>query len=190
MSRIGKMPISIPEKVEVTIADGNRVTVKGPKGELTKSFYQHLIIEKKDNEILVSIPEGVDNKKAMNKLNMFHGTTRALLHDMVEGVLNGYTRVLEIKGVGYRAEMRGKDLVLHVGHSHEDVLHPLPGVEISVKQSEITVTGIDKQEVGQMASIIRATKKPECYHGKGIRYKGEVIALRQPASAKKQAAGK
>lgn len=180
MSRIGRMPVAIPAGVTATIA-GNLITVKGPKGELQKEINKHLHVEIKDNEIIVSRPS--DDYK------MIHGTTRALIHSMVEGVTNGFTKVLEIKGVGYRAEMRGNDLVLHIGHSHEDVVHPIEGVSVSVKQAEITITGIDKQKVGQLAAVVRSYRKPECYHGKGIRYKGENVVLRQPASAKKQAAG-
>ncbi len=183
MSRIGRKPIVIPAGVKISV-EGSKVTVKGPKGELSQTFNPHMTFEEKDNEFLVKRPNDSIS------MRMFHGTTRALIQTMVEGVTNGYTKVLEIKGVGYRGEMRGKDLVLHVGHSHEDVVHPIDGVEVSIKQAEITVTGIDKQKVGQMAALIRAVRKPECYHGKGIRYKGEVITLRQPASAKKQAGSK
>ncbi len=183
MSRIGRKPIAIPAGVTVQV-EGSKVTVKGPKGELSQTFNPHIAFEQKDGELLVKRPNDSISMK------MFHGTTRALIASMVEGVSNGFTKVMEIKGVGYRGEMRGKDLVLHVGHSHEDVVHPIEGVEVSIKQSEITITGIDKQKVGQMAALIRHVRKPECYHGKGIRFKGEVIALRQPASAKKQAGGK
>ena len=110
---------------------------------------------------------------------------------MVEGVTQGFTKILVIKGVGYRAERRGSDLVLHLGRSHEDVVKPIEGVKISIntKTLEINVEGIDKQLVGQQAAVIRALRKPECYHGKGIRYKDEVVTLRAPASAKKSAAG-
>ncbi len=178
MSRIGRKPIVIPAGVTVSI-DGNRVTVKGPKGELTNKFNPHMTYEIIGNELIVKRPDD----SIVMKEN--HGTTRALLNNMIEGVANGFTKVLEIKGVGYRAEMRGSDLVLHVGHSHEDVIHPLEGVSMSVKQAFITVTGIDKQVVGQQAALIRAVREPECYHGKGIRYQGENVVLRQAASAKK-----
>ncbi len=178
MSRIGRKPIVIPAGVTVSI-DGNRVTVKGPKGELTNKFNPHMTYEINGNELIVKRPDD----SIVMKEN--HGTTRALLNNMIEGVANGFTKVLEIKGVGYRAEMRGSDLVLHVGHSHEDVIHPLEGVSMSVKQAFITVTGIDKQVVGQQAALIRAVREPECYHGKGIRYQGENVVLRQAASAKK-----
>lgn len=183
MSRIGREPITILEGVSISV-NGNAVTVKGPKGELTKKFNPHLTYEEKDGVFHVYRPDDSIEMK------MNHGTARALINDMVKGVKDGFTKILEIKGVGYRAEMRGKDLVLHVGHSHEDVIHPIEGVNISIntKSMEINVEGIDKQIVGQQAAVIRAVRKPECYHGKGIRYKGEVIALRQPASAKKSAA--
>ncbi len=178
MSRIGRKPIVIPAGVTINI-DGNRVTVKGPKGELTNKFNPHMTYEIEGNELIVRRPDDSIDMK------MNHGTTRALIANMVEGVTNGYTKVLEIRGVGYRAEMRGQDLVLHVGHSHEDVIHPLDGVQISTKQAFITVTGIDKQIVGQQAALIRAVREPECYHGKGIRYQNENVVLRQPANAKK-----
>ncbi len=178
MSRIGRKPIAIPAGVTVTV-NGNQVTVKGPKGELTNKFNPHMTYEIEGNELVVKRPDDSIDMK------MNHGTTRALLNNMVEGVTNGFTKVLEIRGVGYRAEMRGQDLVLHVGHSHEDVIHPLDGVSISVKQALVTVTGIDKQKVGQQAALIREIRKPECYHGKGIRYQNEDVVLRQAASAKK-----
>ena len=180
MSRIGKKVIVIPAGVEVKI-DGNVITVKGPKGTLTNKFNPHMTYEVNGNELAVKRPDD------SIEMRMNHGTTRALIANMVEGVSNGYTKVLEIKGVGYRAEMRGKDLVLHVGHSHEDVIEAVDGVEMSIntKTMEVSVTGIDKQLVGQVAANIRAVRKPECYHGKGIRYKDEVVVLRQAASAKK-----
>ncbi|MFA6861041.1 MAG: 50S ribosomal protein L6 [Bacilli bacterium] len=182
MSRIGRKPVVIPAGVTIT-TNANVVTVKGPKGELKTKLDPHITYETKGTEFLVKRPDD------SIKMKMNHGTARAIINDMVEGVTNGFTKELEIKGVGYRGEMRGTDLVLHVGHSHEDVVTPLTGVAISIKQSVITVTGIDKQAVGQMAAMIRNVRKPECYHGKGIRYKNEVVVLRQPASAKKSAVG-
>ena len=183
MSRIGREPIAIPAGVTITV-NGNVVTVKGPKGELSKKFNSHLSFEEKDGKFLVKRPGDTIEMK------MNHGTARALINDMVKGVNEGFSKTLEIKGVGYRAEMRGVDLVLHVGHSHEDVVHPIEGAKISLntKAMEILVEGIDIQVVGQQAAVIRDVRKPECYHGKGIRYKGEVVTLRQPASAKKSAA--
>lgn len=182
MSRIGREPITIHAGVTVT-ANNGVVTVKGPKGELTKKFPTYLGFEIKEGVLHVTRP--ADNLE----MKMNHGTARALINDMVKGVTDGFSKTLEVKGVGYRCEMRGTDLVLHVGHSHDDVIHPLDGVKVSIntKAMEIIVEGIDKQLVGQQAAVIRNVRKPECYHGKGIRYKGEVITLRQPASAKKSA---
>lgn len=183
MSRIGREPIAIPQGVEIT-TDKNVVTVKGPKGTLTKTFNQHISFENKDGHFKVVRP---NDSIAMK---MQHGTTRAIINDMVKGVTEGFTKVLAVKGVGYRAEMRGNDLVLHVGHSHEDVVPAVEGVkiELDTKNMQIKVSGIDKQLVGQVAANIRAVKKPECYHGKGIRYVDEVVVLRAPASAKKSGA--
>ena len=183
MSRIGNKPITIPAGVEFSCTDG-KVTVKGPKGELTNKFASHINYEIKDGVLTVTR----EDDSIKNKMN--HGTARAIIANMIHGVTEGYSKTLEIKGTGYRAEMRGKDLVLFVGHSHEDVVSPLPGVDISINKLEITVSGIDKQVVGQMAAVIRDVRKPEVYHGKGIRYKGETISLRQPASAKKSSGGK
>lgn len=186
MSRIGRMPISIPAGVTIT-ADNGVVTVKGPKGELKAKLSQHLGYEIDGAVMHVTRPNDTIEMK------MVHGTARATINNMVIGVTKGYSKTLEIKGVGYRAEMRGDKLVLHVGHSHEDVITPLPGVSISMNTKNgifIIVEGIDKQLVGQQAAVIREIRKPECYHGKGIRYVGEVINLRQPASAKKSAGGK
>lgn len=183
MSRIGREPIAIPEGVTVTL-DGSKVTVKGKLGELTQTFNKHLGFEIKDGKLHVTRPND------SIALRMNHGTARAIINDMVKGVNEGFKKVLEIKGVGYRAEMKGTDLVLYVGHSHPDVIHAVEGVKVSIetKTMSIVVEGIDKQKVGQVAAVIRDVRKPECYHGKGIRYQGEVVVLRQPASAKKSAA--
>ena len=182
MSRIGREPIAIPEGVTISV-DGSNVTVKGKLGTLTKSFHKGLSFEEKDGKFLVTRPND------SIEMRMNHGTTRALINDMVKGVSEGFKKVLEIKGVGYRAEMKGNDLVLYVGHSHADVIPAMDGVKMTIdtKNLWIIVEGIDKQKVGQQAAVIRETKKPECYHGKGIRYQGEVVVLRQPASAKKSA---
>lgn len=179
MSRIGKKPINIPAGVEVTV-NKNTVTVKGPKGTLTKSFNAHLTYELNGNEFLVKRP---DDSKLMT---MMHGTTRALIQNMVTGVSEGFKKILEIQGIGYKAEMKGTDLVLHMGHSHDDVIKAVEGVKVScASATEIHVEGIDNQVVGQVAAVIRAIRKPEPYHGKGIRYKGEHVALRMPSSKKK-----
>ena len=182
MSRIGREPITIPEGVSISV-DGNTVTVKGKLGTLTKTFNQHLSFEEKDGKFTVVRP----NDSIEMKMN--HGTARALINDMCVGVSTGFKKVLEVKGVGYRCEMKGEDLVLYVGHSHPDVVKGVEGVKMSIdtKQMLVIVEGIDKQKVGQQAAVIREKKKPECYHGKGIRYQGEVVVLRQPASAKKSA---
>ncbi len=182
MSRIGREPIAIPEGVTITV-DGSNVTVKGKLGTLTKSFHKGLSFEQKDGKFLVNRPND------SIEMRMNHGTARALINDMVKGVSEGFKKVLEVKGVGYRAEMKGNDLVLYVGHSHADVIPAMDGVKMTIdtKNLWIIVEGIDKQKVGQQAAVIRETKKPECYHGKGIRYQGEVVVLRQPASAKKSA---
>lgn len=183
MSRIGREPITIPEGVTIT-ADNGVVTVKGKLGTLTKTFNKHLSFEQKDGKLTVVRP----NDSIEMKMN--HGTARALINDMVIGVTTGFKKVLEIKGVGYRCEMKGNDLVLYVGHSHADVIPAVEDVKVSIdtKNMFVIVEGIDKQRVGQIAAVIRDIKKPECYHGKGIRYQGETIVLRQPASAKKSAA--
>ena len=183
MSRIGREPIVIPEGVTIT-TEGSKVTVKGKLGELTQTFNEHLTFEQKDGKLHVSRPS---NTIAMR---MNHGTARAIIADMVKGVTEGFKKVLEIQGVGYRCEMKGADLVLYVGHSHPDVVKAVEGVKMSIdtKNMLIICEGIDKQKVGQMAAVIRDVRKPECYHGKGIRYQGEVVTLRQPASAKKSAA--
>ncbi len=182
MSRIGREPIAIPEGVTVTF-DGSKATVKGKLGELTQTFNKHLSFEEKDGHIHVTRPNDTIS------MRMNHGTARAILADMIKGVNEGFKKVLEVKGVGYRAEMKGNDLVLYVGHSHPDVIHAVEGIKMSIdtKNMFIIVEGIDKQKVGQVAAVIRDVRKPECYHGKGIRYQGEVVTLRQPASAKKSA---
>jgi large subunit ribosomal protein L6 len=182
MSRIGKKPIDIPAGVEVKV-EGSKVTVKGPKGTLTQSFNARMAFELKDNKLTVKRPDDEVQTK------MLHGTTRALINDMVLGVVSGYTKTLVVEGVGYNATMKGEDLVLKVGFANAITVHPLAGVKISCTDpNTIVVSGIDKQAVGQMAAIIKAVKKPEPYHGKGIRYQGEVIVLRVSKAKKKESA--
>lgn len=184
MSRIGRKPVTIPAGVTIT-TEGNKVTVKGPKGTLENIFNKHLGIKVEGTELLVTRPDDTIPMK------MIHGTTRALIQNMVDGVTNGFSKELEIRGTGYKCEMQGANLVLHVGHSHEDTIVPPAGVTISTgKNMSIKVEGIDKQLVGQVAANIRAVRKPEPYHGKGIRYKDEVVAIRQPSAKKKGAAAK
>ena len=172
MSRIGKKPIVVPDKVEATI-DGRHVKVKGPKGELEFICPDDVIIELADNEITVKPVD--DSKKARS----MWGMSRTMLQNLMTGVTNGYSKTLEIQGIGYRAAMKGKDtLQLNLGFSHE-VLHSVPkGIEVTVggaKQEIVTVAGIDKQLVGQVASEIRGYRPPEPYQGKGVRYQGEYI---------------
>ena len=179
MSRIGKKPIDIPAGVEVKV-EGNKVTVKGAKGTLTQSFNACLSYEVSEKEILVKRPDDLKEHK------MIHGTTRALIHNMVTGVHDGFKKVLEIQGIGYRASMRGTTLVLNVGHSHEDLVVPPEGITITCPNATtIEVSGIDSQKVGQVAANIRSFRRPEPYHGKGIRYQGEVVILRAAKTAKK-----
>lgn len=179
MSRIGKKPIVIPAGVEVKI-DGNTVSVKGPKGSLTQSFNACLSYELSEKELLVKRPDDSTAHK------MIHGTTRALINNMVVGVSEGFKRVLEIQGIGYKASMRGTTLVLNVGHSHEDLVVPVEGVSIAVPNpTTVEVTGIDAQKVGQTAALIRSFRQPEPYHGKGIRYQGEVVLIKAPKQTKK-----
>ena len=183
MSRVGKMPIELPSGVTLTVDDKNKVTVKGPKGELSQKVNKYIQVKQEGNIIHVTRPNDTIQMK------MDHGTTRALIFNMVKGVSEGFTKTLVIKGVGYRAEMQGQDLVMQLGHTHPDIVKAVPGVQMSVntKDMEVTVSGIDKQLVGQVAAVIREKRKPEVYHGKGVRYKDEYIALRQPSSAKKSA---
>jgi large subunit ribosomal protein L6 len=169
MSRIGRMPIPVPAGVTVTI-EGSRVTVSGPKGKLERVIRSEMKVVMNDGEIRVERPSDAKQHRAM------HGLTRALLNNMVEGVTAGYRRVLEIVGVGYRAEKKGTTLVLTVGYSHQVVYPEPPGITLSTTSPTVVVVeGIDKQMVGQVASEIRAVRPPEPYKGKGIRYQGEQV---------------
>lgn len=169
MSRIGKKPIEIPKGVEVKV-DGYKVSVKGPKGELEKSFNQGMAISVKDNQIIVLRP----NDQVKNR--SLHGLVRSLINNMVIGVTEGYTKSLELQGVGYRASKKGNDLVISVGYSHPVEVTPPEGIDVDVpSNTEINISGIDKQKVGQFAAQIRSIREPEPYKGKGIRYKGEYV---------------
>lgn len=169
MSRIGKVPIQIPNGVEVKV-DGSTVTVKGPKGELTKTFHKDIGIEVQDQVIQVTRPSDEKSHRSL------HGLTRTLIANMVEGVTNGFRKGLEINGVGYRATLQGKKLVLAVGYSHPVEVEAPAGIEFEVPQpTRIAVKGIDKELVGEVAANIRAVRGPEPYLGKGIRYEGERI---------------
>lgn len=169
MSRIGKKPISLPKGVEVTI-DGSKVTVKGPKGTLTQDIPEGISVVQEENSLLVL--RSSDDKK----YRALHGLSRALLANMVEGVTNGFEKKLELVGVGYRAQLQGKKLVINIGFSHPVEVDPPEGIEFEVPAAtKITVKGIDKQLVGNTAAHIRAIRKPEPYKGKGIKYENEVI---------------
>ena len=169
MSRIGKKPIDIPEKVEVKI-DGNSVTVKGPKGELSREFSPLINIELVDNQILLS------RKEETREANSMHGLSRSLLQNMVTGVTEGYEKKLEMVGVGYSARVEGKNLVLEIGYSHPVTIEAEDNIEFEVERNtRITVRGIDKQKVGAVAAKIRAVREPEPYKGKGIKYIDEHI---------------
>ena len=169
MSRIGRMPISVPDGVTVDVKEGNVVTVKGPKGTLERTFAPEMILEQKDGEITVSRPNDLKRNKSL------HGLTRTLLHNMIVGVHDGYTKVLEVNGVGYRAAKQGKKLVLNLGYSHPVEMEDPDGIETAVDGNKISVTGISKEKVGQYAAEIRGKRPPEPYKGKGIKYADEVI---------------
>lgn len=168
MSRIGKAPVVIPKEVTITI-EGGMVVVKGPKGELHFSVPRGLAVQTEENALHVTITD------AVNDMNAIHGYLRAAIANGVIGVTRGWTRVLELSGVGYRAAVTGTNLTLTVGFSHPVVVTPPVGVTFSVTEGKITVSGVDKQVVGQTAAEIRAIKKPEPYKGKGIKYEGEYI---------------
>ncbi len=170
MSRIGKMPITLPAGVEVTVADGNVVTVKGPKGTLEQKFHHNMIIKVEGNEVLVSRPNDEKENRSL------HGLTRTLLHNMVLGVTEGFKKNLEVNGVGYRAQKTGTQLVLNIGFSHPVTVDEIPGITIDVPDANhITISGVDKQLVGQFAAEVRGKRPPEPYKGKGIKYADEVI---------------
>ncbi len=169
MSRIGKKPISLPAGVKVTV-DGNIVTVQGPKGTLVQTLPEGITITEEDNQVLVQ--RANDNKQQ----RAFHGLTRALIANMVEGVTNGFEKKLELVGVGYRAQMQGKKLVISIGFSHPVEIDAPEGIEFEVPApTRITIKGINKQLVGNTAAHIRAIRKPEPYKGKGIKYENEHI---------------
>ncbi|MDE0142309.1 MAG: 50S ribosomal protein L6 [Caldilineaceae bacterium] len=172
MSRIGKMPISVPAGVTVDIVTGNVVTVKGPKGELSQKFNRDMRISRENGEIVVTRPTDQRQHRAL------HGLTRSLLNNMVLGVTDGFKRTLEIHGVGYRAQQEGKNLLLQVGKSHAvEYAPPSPDVEFEVSRDgrTVTISGIDKQQIGELAAKIRKERPPEPYKGKGIRYQGEYV---------------
>lgn len=181
MSRIGRKPITVPAGVEITISDNNVVTVKGPKGTLTETFSTRMVIKKEATEITVE-------RQSEDKLDRsLHGLTRTLIQNMVDGVTKGFEKTLEINGVGYRAALQGKTLVLHVGFSHQVNMEAPEGITIEVPaQDKIIVKGSNKQVVGEFAAKIRSVRKPEPYKGKGIKYSDEYVRRKEGKTGAKK----
>ena len=179
MSRIGKLPISVPGGVTITVDDGNTVTVKGPKGTLTEKISPDMMIEQDNGVLHVKRPSDDKQHRAL------HGLTRSLIHNMVVGVTEGFAKNLEIEGVGYRAQLQGSKLVLNMGYSHPVEFEAPEGISFEVPApNRITGKGISKQQVGQMAADIRAVREPEPYKGKGIRYAGEYVRRKEGKTGK------
>jgi large subunit ribosomal protein L6 len=179
MSRIGKLPVAIPAGVEVKVEDGNVITVKGPKGTLTRKLVDELDVKVEGAEVVVTRPNDLKRSKSL------HGLTRTLIFNMVEGVTNGYSKVLEINGVGYRAAKAGNKLTLTLGYSHPVEMVDPEGITTTVDGNKITVAGIDKEKVGQFAAEIRTKRPPEPYKGKGIKYETETIRRKVGKTGKK-----
>lgn len=178
MSRVGKKPIVIPAGVTVTL-NNNTATVKGPKGELTRTFHPDITISVEENQVTITRPSDMKEHRAL------HGTTRAVLANMVEGVSTGFTRGLELIGVGYRAQKQGTKLVLNVGYSHPVEIEAEEGLEIEVPaNTKIVIKGTDKERVGALAANIRGVRPPEPYKGKGIRYEGETVRRKEGKTGK------
>ena len=174
MSRIGRMPITVPAGVTVTVAEGNVVTVKGPKGELTRAMRPEMMIKQEGNTITVERPS--DDKLHRS----LHGLTRTLLHNMIVGVTDGYKKELEVNGVGYRVAKEGKKLNMNIGFSHPVIVEEIDGITIDVPSpNKIVISGTDKQKVGQFAAEVRGKRPPEPYKGKGIKYTDEVIRRKE-----------
>ena len=179
MSRIGRMPIAVPAGVTVEIAENNHVTVKGPKGTLERTLPSEMSIVLEGNVITVTRPND------LKKMRSLHGLTRTLVNNMVVGVTEGYKKVLEVNGVGYKVSKAGKTLTLNLGYSHPVVMEDPEGIESTVADNKITITGIDKEKVGQYAAEIRDKRRPEPYKGKGIKYADEVIRRKVGKTGKK-----
>ena len=174
MSRIGRAPITVPAGVTVTIDEGNKVTVKGPKGTLERQLNANMILEMEGNTIQVKRPNDEQANRAM------HGLTRTLLNNMVVGVTEGFSKTLEIQGIGYRAQKEGKNLVMNLGFSHQVTVPEIDSIEIEVPDANhVVIKGMDKQKVGQFAADTRKKRPPESYKGKGIRYQGEVVRIKE-----------
>ena len=179
MSRIGRMPIAVPAGVTVVIAENNHVTVTGPKGTLERTLPSEMTIVKEGEVITVTRPND------LKKMKSLHGLTRTLINNMVVGVTAGYTKVLEVNGVGYKVSKAGNTLTLNLGYSHPVVMEDPEGIESTVTDNKITITGIDKEKVGQYAAEIRDKRRPEPYKGKGIKYADEVIRRKVGKTGKK-----
>lgn len=179
MSRIGRMPIAVPAGVTVDIAENNKVTVKGPKGTLERVLPAEMEIKLEDGHVTVTRPND------LKKMKSLHGLTRTLISNMVIGVSEGYTKELEVNGVGYRAQKQGKKLILSLGYSHPVEMEDPEGLESVVEDKKIIVKGIDKEKVGQYAAEIRDKRRPEPYKGKGIKYVDEVIRRKVGKTGKK-----
>jgi len=179
MYRIGNKPITVPQGVEVKI-DGQKITVKGPKGSLEKEFHKNMKINLEDNVITVVRPDDEPENRSL------HGLTRTLLNNMIEGTVKGFERKLEVNGVGYRASKKGNNLLLNLGYSHPVEVEAPAGITFDVpNQNEIIVKGVDKELVGQTAAIVRTKRPPEVYRGKGIKYAEEVIRRKEGKAGKK-----
>lgn len=179
MSRIGKLPVSIPAGVTITVADGNSVAVKGPKGELSQKISNKLNLKQEDGQLIVERPSDQKEYRAL------HGLSRTLINNMVIGVTEGYSKTLEISGVGYRAQLQGKKLVLSVGFSHPVEFDEIPGITFEVPNATtIIISGIDKQLVGQVAANVRIVRPPEPYKGKGIHYADEHVRRKDGKTGK------
>jgi large subunit ribosomal protein L6 len=169
MSRIGRQPVALPKNVEITLGDDNNVSVKGPKGQLDRKFPRSITLAREEDQIVVTRPNDEGKQRAL------HGLSRSLLNNMVVGVTDGFTKTLEVQGVGYRAQLQGSNLQLALGFSHPVIVNPPQGITFAVEGPRILITGIDKEQVGQVAANIRKLRPPEPYKGKGIRYQGERV---------------
>lgn len=184
MSRIGRQPVAVAGNVQVSVNDDNTVVVKGPKGELTRQFSPLMEIAREEGVLVVRRPNNENQTRAL------HGLSRSLLNNMVVGVTAGFTKTLEVQGVGYRAQMQGSSLQLALGFSHPVIVAPPPGISFAVEGPRVLVQGIDKEQVGQVAANIRKLRPPEPYKGKGIRYLGEYVRRKAGKTGKGGKGGK